>query len=101
MNRPDWMLRVLLLAIGLSLGVIAIRPYVHPEQTALAFTGKFDYVTIVSPMYQYKGITGVLLLDTRNGNVWFIGRGDEAALTFRDPVFVVRLPLEKIDQAPQ
>ena len=101
MKRPDWISNLLLLAIVFFLGVIAVRPYVHPEQTALAFSGKFDYVTIVSPMYQYKGITGVLLMDTRNGNVWFIGRGDDVALTFRDPVFVVKVPLEKLDQTPQ
>ncbi len=95
------MLRLLLLAIAACLGIIAFRPYVHPEQTVRAATGKFDHVTIVSPMFLYKGKQGVLAMDMRNGNVWFIGRGDGVDLTFRDPAFVARLPLEKLDQAPQ
>ena len=101
MKSLDWMLRLLLLTIALSLGAIAVRPYVHPEQTALAFEGKFDHVTIVSPMFLHKGNQGVLLLDKRNGNVWFISKGDDVDLSFRDPVFMARLPLEKLDQVPQ
>jgi hypothetical protein len=95
------MLHVLLLVIAFCLGAIAVRPYVHPERTALAFEGKFDYVDIVSPMFLYKGNQGVLLMDKRNGNIWFIGRGDEVDLSFKDPIFIARLPLEKLDQVPQ
>jgi hypothetical protein len=40
--RPNWIVHVLLLLIALFLGMIAIRPYLDPEQTALAFTGNFD-----------------------------------------------------------
>jgi len=100
MIRTGWLAHALLLAIAISLGSIALRPYVHP-QTALAFSGKFDYVNIISPAYLYKGAQGVLLMDMRNGNVWFVGRGDEMNPTYKDPVFVVRLPLDKLDQAPQ
>jgi hypothetical protein len=95
------MLHVLLLVIALCLGIIALRPYVHPEQTALAFTGRFDHADIVSPMFLYKGNQGVLLWGKRNGNIWFVGRGDDLGLTFIDPVFIARLPLEKLDEAPQ
>ena len=42
-----------------------------------------------------------LLLDKRNGNVWFIPKGDDINISFRDPAFVVRIPLEKLDQAPR
>jgi hypothetical protein len=95
------MLHVSLVAIALFLGVIAFRDYVHPQQTALAFDTKFDYVTIVSPVFLYKGTQGVLLLDKRNGNIWFISKGDQINPSFKDPVYITRLPLEKLDQAPQ
>ena len=101
MIRPNWIVHVLLLLIALFLGMMAIRPYLHPEQTALAFTGNFDHVDIISPMFLYKGIQGVLMWDRRNGNIWFVGRGDEQELTFVDPVLIARLPLEKLDQPPQ
>lgn len=100
MYRPDWILRVLLLPIALCLAIIAASRYVHPEQTTLA-AGRFDHVNVVSPTFLYKGSQGVLLLDLRNGNIWFTAKGDKMDLTFRDPVFVGRLPLEKLDQAPQ
>ena len=100
MIRTGWLAHTLLLMIAISMGTIALRPYVHP-QAALAFTGKFDYVNVISPMFLYKGTQGVLLMDMRNGNVWFISRGDAMNPTYKDPVFVVRLPLDKLDQAPQ
>jgi len=100
-NRPGRMVHVLLLVIALCLAVNAVRPYVHPEQTALAYAGGFDYVEIVSPMFLYKGSQGVLVWDKRNGNVWFIGRDEDFKLSLKDPVLVVRLPLEKLTQAPQ
>jgi hypothetical protein len=39
----------------------------------------------------------ILLLDKRNGNVWFIPKGDEINISFRDPSLVVRIPLEQLD----
>jgi len=89
-----------LLAIAISLGMIAIRPYLAPEQKVAADSGRFDYVYVVSPSFIYNGANGVLLLDKRNGNVWFTQRNaDNMKLVFKDPVFVVRLPLEKMDEA--
>jgi hypothetical protein len=49
-------------------------------------------------MYLYKGVQGLLVLDRRNGNVWFIPKVNEV---FQDPVFVVRMQFEKLDQAPR
>jgi hypothetical protein len=62
--------------------------------SAAADSARFDYVHIVSPMYLYQGRQGILLLDKRNGNVWFSPKGDEINISFRDPSFVVRIPLE-------
>jgi hypothetical protein len=95
------MLHVLLLAIALCLGAIAVRPYIHPGQIVLAADGKYEHVAIVSPMFLYKGNQGVLLMGKRNGNLWFIGKGDDVDLSFKDPVLMARLPLEKLDETPQ
>jgi len=54
----------------------------------------------VSPAYIYNGMPGVLLMDKRNGNVWFLGKyTDNMKVTFGDPVFVAHVPLEKVDEA--
>ncbi len=97
MNRPSWSVHLLLLVIAVFLGMIAVRPYIHPEQTVLAFQGKYYHVDIVSPLFLFKGKQGVLMWDKRNGNIWFVGRGDAQGLTFVDPVFIARLPLERLD----
>jgi hypothetical protein len=93
------LLKSTLLAIAFFLGLIALRPYIAPEQRVKAESGQYDYVQIVSAQFIYNGVTGVLLLDKRNGNVWFTERNaDNMRLAFKDPVFVVRLPLEKLDE---
>ena len=99
MNSCDRWTRLLLLVVALLLSIIAIRPYLYPDAITLADGGRFEHVMIVSGGFLYKGSQGVLLLDKRNGNIWFIGRGDQTSLTFKDPVLVGRLPLEKLDQA--
>ena len=57
-------------------------------------------ISVVSAGYIYNGRPGVLLLDKRNGNVWFLGKhtSDMKSL-FSDPVFVAHVPLEKVDEA--
>ena len=98
MSTSESTVRVALLTIAILLAIIVTWPYLGPPRSVAADVGRFDYVSIVSPVYLYQGRQGVLLLDKRNGNVWFVGRGDETNISFRDPVFVVRLPLEKLDQ---
>ena len=98
MRKPDWFVKVALLLILLLLGMIAARPFCFPEVKASADSGQFDYVTLISPVFLYQGNQGVLLLDRRNGNLWFIGKGSGMEISFKDPVFVVRLPLEKLNQ---
>ena len=102
MHRPDFFLKATLLAIAVLLAISLLRPYLWPDVSILADAGRFDYVYVISPLFLYKGHQGVLLLDKRNGDVWFIAQtGDGSGNTsFKDPAFVVRLPLEKLDQAP-
>lgn len=97
MHHRDWFLKTILLTIALFLGMIALRPFFDPVR-ALAQSARFDYVHIVSPLYLYKGQQGLLVLDQRNANVWFIPRVDNQ---FKPPVFVIRAPFEKLDQTPQ
>jgi hypothetical protein len=90
-------LRIALFAIAFFLGVIALRPFFTPEP-AQAQSPRFEHVQILATTFLYKGQQGLLVLDKRNGNVWFIQRQADA---FQDPVFVIRMQWEKLDQAPQ
>ena len=64
----------------------------------MAQSARFDNVNIVSPVFLYKGQQGLLEMDRRNANVWFIPKVNDQ---FGTPTFVLRLPFEKLDQAPQ
>ena len=93
----DRTLKAILLAIALFLGMIAVRPFIQPEKVQ-AQAARFDHVQLLSMMFLYKGQQGLLVTDRRNGNVWFIPKVDEV---FRDPIFVVQMHWEKLDQAPR
>lgn len=100
MDASDRILKLMLLFIAVLLGMIAVRPYVVPEMAVIGDSGRFDYLIVVSPAYIYNGRQGVLLMDKRNGNVWFLGRyTDNMKVTFGDPVFVAHVPLEKVNEA--
>ncbi len=98
--RIDWLFRATLLTITFFLGCIALRPLFNPTEMVLAQSAKFDHVFVVSSGFLYKGSQGLLLMDRRNGNVWFIPRVLDASqnLTFQNPVFLGRVPLETLDQ---
>jgi len=98
MLRIDWTFKATLLVIAIFLGMIAVRPFFEPNTKVLAQSARFDHVFIVSTVFLYKGGQGLLVLDRRNGNVWFIPKVNDS---FQDPVFVVRMQFEKLDQAPQ
>ena len=86
--------------IAIFLGIIALRPLHNPEVKVVADSPKFDHVNIVAPVFLYRGQQGLLVLDKRNGNVWFLAKHEEnMKLSFGDPAFVVRVPLEKLDAA--
>ena len=103
MRTSDWSLRILLFAIALCLCLLALRPFVDPGLKVQAQSARYDHITIVSPVFLYKGEQGLLVLDRRNANVWFIPKQNDtfAGALFKEPVFVTRLPFEKLDQAPQ
>lgn len=98
MINNDSKLRALLVAVVLLLAVIAFRPGASLVPTAYAQTAQFDHVTIVAPLFLHRGEQGILLLDKRNGNVWFMPRRSGS---YADPQFLVRLPFEKLDQQPR
>jgi hypothetical protein len=98
MIRSDWTLKGILLVIAVFLGIIAVRPLIVPEVTAMAQPARFDHVYIAASTFLYKGQQGMLVLDRRNANVWFIPKVNDQ---FQTPVWVIRLPFEKLDQAPQ
>jgi hypothetical protein len=97
MVKPDWSLKAILLAIALFLGIIALRPLLEPAVPVQAQAARFDHVFIVAATFLYKGQQGLLVMDRRNANVWFIPRtGDQ----FQPPIFVLRMPFEALDQTP-
>ena len=101
MIRFDRGLKAVFLLVLLLLGFVVLRPYFRPDVRASADSERFDSIMIVSVGFLYQGSQGVLLLDKRNGNLWFMGRGNDMTATpFKDPIFLYRLPLEKLDQTP-
>ena len=98
MRRDDRAVKVILLTIALFLGMIALRPLIEPGAKVFAEGARFDHVYIVSPLFLYKGQQGLLVMDRRNANVWFIPKVDDQ---FKTPVFMLRVPLEMLDQAPR
>jgi hypothetical protein len=98
MHKTDWTLRALLLAIVALLGLPVLKPFFETPPIVSAQSSRFDHVLIAATVFLYKGQQGMLVLDKRNGNVWFFPRVNEG---FQDPVFVMRLQFEKIDQDPR
>ena len=97
MGKSDRFLKGILITIALFLGIIALRPLFSPDVTTLAQAARFDHVYLAATTFLYKGQQGLLVMDRRNANVWFIPKVNDQ---FQDPVFVIRLPFEKLDQAP-
>jgi len=94
-------LKGILLAVVVLLVFLSLRLSVVPETSrAFADSGRFDYITIISPQYLHQGRQGVLVLDRRTANVWFIAKTMEMNFRYEDPILVTHLPLEKIDQSP-
>src|SRR5215831_6577807 len=98
MLKGDLVMKTAIVAIAIFLGIIALHPFFDPPTNVQAQASRFDHVMIVSTLFLYRGQQGLLLLDRRNGNVWFVPKQDDA---FKDPVFVMRMQFEKLDQAPQ
>jgi hypothetical protein len=102
MKQTNRTLTAMLGTIAVLLGLIALELYLGRAPKVYADTGRFDYVHVLGTSFIYNGSPGVLLLDKRNGNVWFIPRGQDMKQSwFKDPVFVIRVPLEKLDEQPR
>ena len=96
---PDRTTKLLLVAIILLLGILAVRPFIEPWQTVRA-EARFDHVNVLSTGWIRNGRPGILLMDRRNGNVWYMGTQTEKGPTLGEPQFVLRVPFEKLDQVP-
>ena len=77
--------------------MLVLRTGSGPIETVHAQAARFDHITIVSSLFLYDGERGLLLLDKRNGNVWFMPQRDKA---YGDPSFILRVPFEQLDQQP-
>ena len=100
MSRTDWLLVTVIVVFGCIMLVELTKVPLSPHGSWVsANTVRFDYMDVVSSAYPYQGRHGLLLLDKRNGNVWFIANGNDLSGNFKDPVFVTRLSLENLDQA--
>ena len=97
MWKTDWVLKATLMAIAGFLGINALTPLLQPQQV-MAEQSRFDHVYIMSPMFLHKGQQGLLVMDRRNANIWFIPKVDEK---YQNPMYLFRLPFEKLDQVPR
>ena len=97
MTTNDRTVKVLLMAIVLLLCVLVLRTGPGQIETVHAQTARFEHITIVSSLFLYGGDRGLLLLDKRNGNVWFMPQRDK---TYGDPSFILRVPFEELDKQP-
>jgi hypothetical protein len=86
------------LIIGVLLVVfLGFKAAYFPPSGDFATSSRIDYVYVLSPDYVYRGANGVLLMDKRNGNIWFFANGSNTEMRFSDPVLVSRLRLEQLD----
>ena len=101
MQRNPWKF-LFLATLAVLIGVLGIQVYLLRTPAAYADSGRFDYIQIVATGFLYNGSQGLLLLDKRNGNVWFLPRGSDTRTSFfKEPVFMIRVPFEKLDEQPR
>ena len=92
---------LVLFLILFLMGAGAFRPDGTLVQTVHAQDARFDHITIVSPLYLHQGQEGLLLLDKRNGNVWFMPRKNQSQGSYDNPRFLFRVPFEQLDSQPR
>jgi hypothetical protein len=73
--RIDWLVKFLLLAIAVSLGAIALRPYVAPLAVQAQSGNAYNvYVepgtTVLRAPDGSRQVLGKVVVDLRNGNIW-------------------------------
>jgi hypothetical protein len=81
---------LLLLLNTLLFALLLLRPAV----TVQADGERFAHLHMVATQFLYKGAQGLLVLDKRNGNIWFYPNRN---FKFEDPLLVTRIPFEKLD----
>lgn len=67
--KTDLFSKIMLLSIAIFLGIIAMRPFfpaVHAEAQTSPAEEKLSYIKPMGVTQQF-----VVLLDTRNGNIWY------------------------------
>jgi hypothetical protein len=93
MARLDRCFQLTVALLAACFCVLVIRE-VRGGEAVHAAEARFDHVTIVSSAFLYKGEAGLLLLDRRNGNVWYMGHKEAV---FAEPILLGRVPFEKLD----
>ena len=96
MMKSDWIHKGLLAVIAICLMVLVARSG-GSFGTVYASQAQFDHIDVVSAAFIYNGRPGLLLLDRRNGNVWYLSNNQGV---FGEPVYLTRVPFEKLDQGP-
>jgi hypothetical protein len=97
MLKPDWSLKLILAAIAACLAILVFQGF-GPRIPIVRAEARFDHVHVITSAFLYKGQAGLLILDKRNGNVWFMTNQQGV---FGEPVLLTRVPFEKLDQTPQ
>jgi hypothetical protein len=92
--KTDMLTKILLCAIALFLGMLALKPLVNIE-TVQAIPNSFDHIESLGGFASGAGPV-LVLLDTRNGDVWtydlalrtagYIGKFTELGQPLAEPV---------------
>jgi len=100
-HKTNFSLKLAILATTFLLGIVATGQLFEPGVKVQAEGARFDHVQIISTTFIHQGQLGLLLLDRRNGNVWFLPMSTDESRRdpLGDPVFLVRVRFEKLDKA--
>jgi hypothetical protein len=86
-----------LILLVLLVVLLGFQAYSKPAG-AYADSNRLTYVDVISTAYVYRGTQGVVVMDKRNGNLWFFANSTSFDMPFSDPVLISRLPIEKLDR---
>jgi hypothetical protein len=101
-QKSNFSLTLAMLATTFLLGIVASGHLFQPSVKVHAEGSRFDHIQIVSTTFIHKGQLGLLLLDRRNANVWFLPMSTDESRRdpLGDPVFLIKVRFEKLDPAP-
>ncbi|MEE8184923.1 MAG: hypothetical protein V3T96_00800 [Thermodesulfobacteriota bacterium] len=69
MNINNFM-RVALVCVVVFTGIIAIKLYTRSEYAYASLSGNLDYIQVLSEDFRNGTDDYIILLDSRNGNIW-------------------------------